>query len=399
MRAVRSFGAHLGMPLVDELLAAPPLFVRVSFEVSVETGWGETVAVVGDAAQLGGWQPEHGVRMTTCESTYPIWRCEPLLLSEDGVIEYKFVVMNESTGTVRWEPLSHNRQLEFSGTEMQVVADWGSPDALPPSSSVGSLTMPAHSDGGMPRAPPRVDSATNTGAHGATCADGGAGTAGAGTGTAGAGASGGTPCRLLVVQQHLPFNVQRAADGSWGGSWDEWDLLVTSAQGGRHLMGSLDVEVIFVGSLRQRVPEEAQEEVTALLAKYNCSPVFLTEHLYNEHCDGYGPTILLPILHNQIPDRHGGGKGGDGIYVSSLYAAYVKANEAFAEATLRLSRPGDLIWVHAYPLMLVPAALRARHPPAHVVISFFLHSPCPSPEVRPAHPSLPRVAHPLLFRT
>jgi hypothetical protein len=240
MRSVRSFGAHLGMPLVDDLLAAPPLFVRLSFEVRVETQWGETVAVVGDAEQLGAWQPERGVRMSTCDATYPIWRCEPLLLSEDGAIEYKFVVMNESTGSVRWEPLQHNRRLEFSGSEQQVVADWGSPDALPPSPSIGSLTMPAaHTvgDSGTPRVPPHSDPATtNKSAPGATISDGG--------GAGAAGASGGTPCRLLVVQQHLPFNVARAADGSWGGSWDEWDVLVTSAQGGRHLMGSLDVEVI-----------------------------------------------------------------------------------------------------------------------------------------------------------
>ena len=51
----------------------------------------------------------------------------------------------------------------------------------------------------------------------------------------------------LTTLARLQFNVSQAADGSWSGEWDEWDLLVTSAHGGRHLMGSLDVEVIFVG--------------------------------------------------------------------------------------------------------------------------------------------------------
>ena len=36
----------------------------------------------------------------------------------------------------------------------------------------------------------------------------------------------------------------------------------------------------------------------------------------------------------QIPDRHAGGKGGDGARVSTLYDAYVRANDVFA-ATVR----------------------------------------------------------------
>jgi len=42
--------------------------------------------------------------------------------------------------------------------------------------------------------------------------------------------------------------------------------------------------------------------------------------------------------------RHGGGKGGDGTYVSSLYQSYVKANDAFAEAVHRAARAGDMVW-------------------------------------------------------
>lgn len=49
-----------------------------------------------------------------------------------------------------------------------------------------------------------------------------------------------------------------------------------------------------MGSLRQRVPEEAQEEVTALLAKYNCSPVFLPEHLYTVRVEKRKKSHALP---------------------------------------------------------------------------------------------------------
>ena len=49
------------------------------------------------------------------------------------------------------------------------------------------------------------------------------------------------------MQHQLPFNVSRASGGTWWGSWDDGSLLATSVQGGRHLMGSLDLEVVFIG--------------------------------------------------------------------------------------------------------------------------------------------------------
>ena len=192
-------------------------------------------------------------------------------------------------------------------------------------------------------------------------------------------------------------------------------------------------QVLFVGCVRTRVPPEAQAAVAEMLAVYNCVPVFLSDALYDSHCNGYGPTVLWPILNNQIPDRHAGGKGGDGAtahashapephrpfasrlttsrrvhdtsmtrparvygtsttlfalqcaaagtHVSSLYNAYVRANDAFAHTIRSVLRVGDMIWVHGYNLTLLPAALRQTKLPAHCTVSFFLHSPCPSPEV------------------
>ena len=63
---------------------AEPLFARVLFEVRTETVFGEIVYIVGSTPQLGAWNPKRGIRMTTNEDTYPIWRCEPLLLNEGG---------------------------------------------------------------------------------------------------------------------------------------------------------------------------------------------------------------------------------------------------------------------------------------------------------------------------
>ena len=58
-----------------------------------------------------------------------------------------------------------------------------------------------------------------------------------------------------------------------------------------------------------------------------------------------------------------------------------QANEAFAQVVIKVLRPGDLIWIHSYPLLLLPAALQALKVPSSCVVSLFLHTPFPSPEV------------------
>jgi len=68
--------------------------------------------------------------------------------------------------------------------------------------------------------------------------------------------------------------------------------------------------------------------------------------------------VLWPLLHNQVPDQHAGGQGGDGALVSSWWKGYVTSNEAFASTVRQSLRAGDMVWVHSHPLLLVPSALR-----------------------------------------
>jgi trehalose 6-phosphate synthase/phosphatase len=56
---------------------------------------------------------------------------------------------------------------------------------------------------------------------------------------------------------------------------------------------------------------------------------------------------------------------------------YRNVNAKFADAIVRALRPGDLVWVHDYHLMLVPRLVRQRCPWAR--IGFFLHTPFPAP--------------------
>jgi trehalose-6-phosphate synthase len=58
---------------------------------------------------------------------------------------------------------------------------------------------------------------------------------------------------------------------------------------------------------------------------------------------------------------------------------YVKVNQAFADTIIRNYKRGDVIWVHDYHLLLVPAMVRKKLPDAQ--IGFFLHVAFPSSEV------------------
>lgn len=68
----------------------------------------------------------------------------------------------------------------------------------------------------------------------------------------------------------------------------------------------------------------------------------------------------------------------DGRAERKWWADYYRMNRAFADRILEIYRPGDIVWIHDYHLLLLPSMLRQRlH---NVYIGFFLHIPFPSSE-------------------
>ncbi|KAF3934803.1 Trehalose-phosphatase [Dactylellina cionopaga] len=68
----------------------------------------------------------------------------------------------------------------------------------------------------------------------------------------------------------------------------------------------------------------------------------------------------------------------DGRKERMWWADYIKFNQAFADKIIEVYKPGDIVWIHDYQLLLVPSMLRQKLSSAY--ISFFLHSPFPSSE-------------------
>jgi alpha,alpha-trehalose-phosphate synthase [UDP-forming]/trehalose-phosphatase len=100
-------------------------------------------------------------------------------------------------------------------------------------------------------------------------------------------------------------------------------------------------------------------------------PTGWREHFYSGFCN----QSLWPLLHC-FPSRLR--------YVDDEWTAYVAANRAYAEATLRLVAPGGTVWVHDYHLFLAGAELRRL---GHTgPIGFFLHVPFPPLDIMETMP-------------
>ena len=90
------------------------------------------------------------------------------------------------------------------------------------------------------------------------------------------------------------------------------------------------------------------------------------ERYYN----GMANRVLWPLCHYMLHHlrlRH------------SYMEAYRAVNQRFAEKVVQLYRPGDVVWVHDYHLMLVPELVRRAVPEA--TVAQFWHIPWPAMEV------------------
>ena len=72
-------------------------------------------------------------------------------------------------------------------------------------------------------------------------------------------------------------------------------------------------------------------------------------------------------------------------YRPEWWEAYRRVNWRFADAVLAAATGDEIVWVHDYQLMLLPAMLREGNP--RLRVGFFLHTPFPSYEVFRCHPN------------
>jgi trehalose 6-phosphate synthase/phosphatase len=182
-------------------------------------------------------------------------------------------------------------------------------------------------------------------------------------------------CRIIIVANQLPIRAQRKSDGSksWIFNWDENSLLLQLKDG----LGDDEIEVIYVGCLKEEVHLSEQEEVSqTLLETFKCVPTFLPPDLFSRYYHGFCKQQLWPLFHYMLPLSPDLG----GRFNRSLWQAYVSVNKIFADRIMEVINPeDDFVWVHDYHLMVLPTFLRKRC--NKVKLGFFLHSPFPSSEI------------------
>ncbi len=117
---------------------------------------------------------------------------------------------------------------------------------------------------------------------------------------------------------------------------------------------------------------------TALDAQFEAArlaPIHLTREEVERYYEGWANGILWPLFHSLLDHAPAQVEG---------WREYITVNQHFAEEAARRARPGDVVWIHDYQLLLVPKMLRELAP--HVRIGFFLHIPFPPTQVVRALP-------------
>eukprot|EP00245_Coleochaete_scutata_P002475 TRINITY_DN1327_c0_g1_i1.p1 TRINITY_DN1327_c0_g1~~TRINITY_DN1327_c0_g1_i1.p1 ORF type:complete len:882 (+),score=159.40 TRINITY_DN1327_c0_g1_i1:458-3103(+) len=176
--------------------------------------------------------------------------------------------------------------------------------------------------------------------------------------------------RLILVANMLPVEGGKMG-GQWSFKWDQsslqWQLNDGLAK---------DREVLHVGCLKVEVEPHEEDEVAAVLAKFNCVPAFIPQDVRTKFYHGFCKQYLWPLFHYNLPlSRDHGGR-----FDPNLWQAYVSANKIIADKLNEVIDPEtDYVWVHDYHLMALPTFLRRRF--YKLRLGFFLHSPFPSSEI------------------
>lgn len=104
-------------------------------------------------------------------------------------------------------------------------------------------------------------------------------------------------------------------------------------------------------------------------------PVWLEDKQAHGHYEGYCKQILWPLFHYLLWQD----VATEYASADTHWPSYRAVNEAFAARVAEVYQPGDLIWIHDYHLLCVPALLRQALPDA--AVGLFVHTPFPSSEV------------------
>ena len=177
--------------------------------------------------------------------------------------------------------------------------------------------------------------------------------------------------RLIIVSNRLPFSLDREGD----------EIKVRQSSGGlvsaiKSYFESNHTQEDITEKLWLGVADFPQEDWDKLVLSqavnydFDIQPLFVDKQVYNDYYNGFSNSVLWPLFH-YFPTLVQ--------YPANYYDAYLQINKRFCKELVPMLKPGDIVWVHDYQLMLLPQLLRQHRPDA--MIGFFLHIPFPSYEI------------------
>lgn len=177
--------------------------------------------------------------------------------------------------------------------------------------------------------------------------------------------------RLILVSNRLPFQLKEK-EGKFSLKQSDGGL-VTALKSYFEEETNKDVfhEKLWIGSAdfpQSRWQSFLQQQ--EIPGGFSIHPVFIESRVYNRYYNGFCNATLWPLFH-YFPSYV--------VYEQEFFESYELANRMFAEALIKIIKPGDTIWIHDYQLFLLPQMIRDHFPDAK--IGFFLHIPFPSFEV------------------
>jgi trehalose 6-phosphate synthase/phosphatase len=205
--------------------------------------------------------------------------------------------------------------------------------------------------------------------------------------------------RIINCMTQLPNEISKTASGDWNVSHLRGSSALYASN--RALTNETEWDthlVAWTGEISSPIKEYNNIKNNNIIESYDTDPLYLTDddknkitNLIHEKNNNnknihpvwllrkdqnkwrkYAENVIWPAFHYMINEPD------DGKEESYWWHDYVKFNEAYAAKVKQIAKPGDIIWIHDYYLLLLPQILRMEL--KDVYICHFLHIPFPSSE-------------------
>lgn len=178
------------------------------------------------------------------------------------------------------------------------------------------------------------------------------------------------PRRLIIVAYRLPFKIinENGQSEFQQNSGGLVSAVLSLIRNQKEAFFDEDQKIQWIGSSQNSREELEGHELAN--ESFEAHPVFIPEQIHESYYEGFCNNLIWPLCH-YFPSL--------ARFDDAYFYAYQTANELFFAKLSQIIRPGDVVWVQDYQLMLLPAMIRTKYPENQ--IGFFFHIPFPSYEL------------------